>query len=173
LGLKDPKFVTGYSGPEIDIALMRGEVDARANLAETLLRRNPEFIEKGLVDFHAIIEIPKDNKHPRFAHLPEIGTFIRSDREGNLVKLFRTSRTIGSPYILPPRTPKERVDILREAIRKAFNDPGFHKEYQKLVGDNLAPSMAGEIEKAIKELPRSPEVMDLYKKIAGGGLLPP
>ncbi|MBI3000219.1 MAG: hypothetical protein HYY46_17480, partial [Deltaproteobacteria bacterium] len=27
IGLKDPKFVTGYSGPEVDLALMRGEVD--------------------------------------------------------------------------------------------------------------------------------------------------
>src|SRR5262247_4495516 len=30
LGLKDPKFVTGYTGPEISIALMRGELDAHA-----------------------------------------------------------------------------------------------------------------------------------------------
>jgi len=30
LGLKDPKFVTGYTGPEIYIALTRGELDAHA-----------------------------------------------------------------------------------------------------------------------------------------------
>ena len=36
LGMKDAKFVTGYSGPELDIALSRGEVDARANIADTL-----------------------------------------------------------------------------------------------------------------------------------------
>lgn len=65
--LKDPKFVIGYSGPEIDIALIRGEVDARANIADTVLKRNPDFVEKGLVDFHAIIEIPKGEKHPRYA----------------------------------------------------------------------------------------------------------
>ncbi|MBM4299289.1 MAG: hypothetical protein FJ143_16250, partial [Deltaproteobacteria bacterium] len=32
LGLKDPKFVTGYSGPELDAAMDRGELDARANI---------------------------------------------------------------------------------------------------------------------------------------------
>jgi ABC-type nitrate/sulfonate/bicarbonate transport system substrate-binding protein len=30
LGLKDPKFVVGYSSPERDVALLRGEVDGAA-----------------------------------------------------------------------------------------------------------------------------------------------
>jgi hypothetical protein len=33
--------------------------------------------------------------------------------------------------------------------------------------------MPDEMEKAIKELPRDPEIVDLFKKIAGGGSLPP
>jgi hypothetical protein len=172
-GLKEPKFVTGYSGPEIDLALMRGEVDARPNLAETLLRRNPHFVEKGLMDFHAILEAPLGKKHPRFAHLPELGTFAKSEGSRNVLELFRSSRNVGGPYILPPGTPKERADILKEAVRKAFNDPGFRGEYKKLVGDDLAPVMAEEVEKAIKALPRDPETIELYKKIAGPGPLPP
>ena len=32
LDMKEPKFVTGYSSPELDLALMRGEVDGRASL---------------------------------------------------------------------------------------------------------------------------------------------
>lgn len=42
MGLKEPKFVVGYSGPELDLALVRGELDARINNADTLLTRNPE-----------------------------------------------------------------------------------------------------------------------------------
>lgn len=171
-GLKEPKFVTGYSGPEIDLALLRGEVDARPNLAETILRRNPEFLERGLVDFHAILEAPLGNKHPRFTHLPEIGTFARSDRATSVLELFRASRTAGGPYILPPGTPRERVDILRDAVRKASNDPGYRMEYKKLVGDDLAPVMPEEVERAIKALQPDPEVIELYKKIAGPGPLP-
>ncbi|MBI4529629.1 MAG: hypothetical protein HY695_38005 [Deltaproteobacteria bacterium] len=34
LGLKEPRFVTGYSDPEINLALMRGEVDARAQTTD-------------------------------------------------------------------------------------------------------------------------------------------
>jgi len=173
LGLKEPNFVTGYSGPEIDLALLRGEVDARPNLAETLVRRTPEFLEKGLVDFHGILEAPLGNKHPRFSSLPEIGTFARSETARNVVEIFRASRTIGGPYILPPGTPRERADILREAVRKTFNDAGYRAEYKKLVGDDLAPVSAEEIEKAVKALKPDNEMIELYKKVTGAGPLPP
>ena len=86
--------------------------------------------------------------------------------------MFRASRTTGGPYILPPGTPKERADILKEAVRKTFNDPGYQTEYKKLVGDDLAPVMADEIEKAIKALAPDIEMIELYKKIAGPGPLP-
>ena len=50
LGLKAPRFVTGYGGAELDPALMRGEIDARATSADTVMQRNPDWIEKGLVN---------------------------------------------------------------------------------------------------------------------------
>ncbi|TMB71486.1 MAG: hypothetical protein E6J54_12100 [Deltaproteobacteria bacterium] len=170
--LKEPKFVTGYSGPEIDLALQRGEVDARPNLADTLLRRTPEFVEKGLMDFHSILEAPLGKKHPHFSYLPEISTFARSERTKGVLEMFRASRTIGGPYILPPGTPKDRADILKEAVRKTFNDPAYQSEYKKLVGDDLAPVTGQEIETAIKALKPDVEVIEIYKKIVGAGPLP-
>jgi len=62
LGLKEPKFVVGFNGPEIDIAIAQREVDARVNTGETMVRRNREWLEKGLVDVHASIEIPKGER---------------------------------------------------------------------------------------------------------------
>lgn len=173
LRLKDPRFVTGYSGPEIDIALTNGEVDARANIADTVLKRNREFIEKGLVDFHAIIEVPKGDKHPQFSQLPELESLARSEKERKVIELFRALRVVGSPYILPPATPPERVAILREGFRKAFADPEFHKEFKKLVGDDPSPLAPEEVEKALRGLPREPAVIELFKQVTGAGPLPP
>jgi tripartite-type tricarboxylate transporter receptor subunit TctC len=173
LGLKDPKFVTGYSGPEVDAALMRGEIDARANIADTIAQRTPDWIEKRLVDFHSIIEIPKGDKHPRFAQLPEMETFAKTDRERKVIALNRAFRLGGSPFILPPGTPKELVDILREAMRKTYNDPEFHKEFKKLTGDDPTPLMPEALEKYVRELPRDPDTIDLFKKLAGADPLPP
>jgi tripartite-type tricarboxylate transporter receptor subunit TctC len=173
LDLKNPRFVTGYSGTEVDLALERGEVDARTRLADGLLQRSPEWLEKGLVDLHAIIEIPKGEKHPRFAHLPELESFARSDKERKVLAMYRTFRLVGSPYILPPGTPKDRVEILQEAIRKSFKDPEFHREFKKLTGDDATPLMPEEMERAIRELPRDPQLVEGLNKIAGGEPLPP
>jgi ABC-type amino acid transport substrate-binding protein len=173
LGLKDPKFVTGYSGPEIDPALMRGEVDARATAADTVAQRNKDWLEKGLVDFHAILEIPKGDKHPDFGHVPELETFAKSDRARKVIILARAFRVAGGPSVLPPGTPKDRVNILQEAFRKTYKDAEFFREYKKLVGEEPTPLLPEAHEQAIKDIPREPEVIELFKKLAGAGPLPP
>jgi hypothetical protein len=172
LGLKESRFVPGYSGTELDLALMSGEVDARAQTAAWLVHRNPDWLDKKLVNVHAILEIPKGEKHPRFADLPELESFAKSAKERQILALFRAFRLAGSPYILPPGTPKELVEILREAITKSFKDPEFHKEFKKLTGDVPTPLMPETMDKYIREIPRSPEIIALFHKIAGAGSLP-
>ena len=173
LGLKEPKFVTGYSGAEIDLALLRGEVDARSNGADSVVQRNRDWLEKGLVDFHAIFEIPKGDKHPRFTHLPELEEFAKADKERKLLALQRAFRVSGAPFIAPPGVPKERVDILQEAMRKTFKDPEFHKEYKKLTGDDPSPLMPEAHDKTIREMPRDSDVIELFKKLVSAGPLSP
>jgi tripartite-type tricarboxylate transporter receptor subunit TctC len=172
LDLKDPKFITGYTTQELDIALLRGEVDARSNLAETVIHRNPEWIEKTLVDFHAIIEVPKGNRPSQFAQVAELETFVKSDAERKVLALLRGFRATGSPNILPPGTPRERVQILQEAMRKTFSDPEFHKEFKKLAGDEATPLMPEQLEKAIKDMPREAEVIEFFKKLSSGDAMP-
>jgi tripartite-type tricarboxylate transporter receptor subunit TctC len=173
LGLKEPRFVTGYTGPDIDIALMGGEIDARAGTGETIIRRTPEWLEKGLVDIHAGIEIPKGERHPRFAQLPELESFAGSAREKRLLDMFRAFRLSGQSFFLPPQTPTERVQVLREAMRKTLTDPEFSKEFTKLTGDDPTPLMPEALEKAIREMPRDADVVELFNKLAGPDPLPP
>jgi tripartite-type tricarboxylate transporter receptor subunit TctC len=173
IGLKEPRFVAGYGGAELDPALMRGEFDARATSADTVLQRNPQWLKEGLVDFHAIIEVPKGEKHPNFAHLPELERFAISDKDRKLMTMQRAFRVSGQPFILPPGTPKERVETLQEAFRKTYKDPEFHKEYKKLTADDPTPLMPEAHEKAIREIPRDPEVIEIFKKLVGAGPLPP
>lgn len=173
LNLKDPKFIAGYTAQELDVALTQGELDSRANNASSVLRRNPEWLDKGLMNFHAIMEVPKGDKHPRLGHLPEIGSFSKNERENKLLTLWRAFRSVGSPYILPPGTPKDRVAILEEAMHKTFKDPEFSLYFKKLVTDDASPMAAAELRKVVAEMPRDAETIDLLKKFAGPGPLPP
>jgi tripartite-type tricarboxylate transporter receptor subunit TctC len=173
LGLKDPNIVVGFGGPEMDLALARGEIDARANSADTVVRRNADALEKGQFNIHATITIPKGKFHPRFANVPDLETLAKNDRERRLVNLFRAFLYPRWPYVLPPGTPPEIVKILREAMVKSFKDPGFHSEFKKLMGGAPSPLTGEEVEESIRELPREPEVIGLYKKMAEHGPLPP
>jgi hypothetical protein len=154
---------------------MRGEIDARATGPDTILSRNRDWIEKGAADVHAIMETPKGEKHPHpfFAKLPEIETFAKSDRERKVIALQRSFRIAGTPFVLPPGTPKDRVEILQEGFRKTYRDPDFHKEYRKLTADDPTPLLPENHEKAIKDIPRDPEVIELFKILVGPKKLPP
>jgi tripartite-type tricarboxylate transporter receptor subunit TctC len=173
LGLKDPKIVVGFGGPELDLALTRGEIDVRANSADTVVRRNAEALAKGQLNVHATITIPKGRFHSHFSNVPDLETFAKSDKERQLVNLFRAFLYPRWPYVLPPGTPPEIVTTLREAMVKSFSDPGFKQEFKKLMGGDPSPLTGEEVETSIRELPRDPEVIGLYKKMAEHGPLPP
>lgn len=173
LGIKEPRLVVGYGGPELDLALAQGEVDARANSADTVVRRNREALEKGLFHIHATITIPRGKFHPRFANAPELDSFAKSESERRLVNLYRTFLYPRWPYLLPPGTPGEIVKTLRAAMARAFQDPGFRREFKKLMAGDPTPLTGEEVEAAIRELPRDPDIIALYKKIADQGPLPP
>jgi tripartite-type tricarboxylate transporter receptor subunit TctC len=172
LNLKEPKFVTGFTGPEIYLAVTRGEVDAHATGAARFVVENHEWIEKKLVHLHTTLTVPKGRHHPSFAHLPELGSFAKSDTERKLLDMFRAFQYPRWPFIFPPGTPKEPVQIIREAMRKSFADPEFPAEFRKLMGDDPAPLGGEELQRAIKELPRDQEVVQLYKKLAGADPFP-
>jgi tripartite-type tricarboxylate transporter receptor subunit TctC len=168
--LKEPRFVVGFTDPELDIAVARGEVDARTTSnIDTLLRKD---IAETL-HFHAIIMNPKGKSDPRFPGLPDLESFTKSEKVRRVVDLFRAFQYPRWPLHLAPGTPKELVQILREAVAKTFKDPGFHQEFKKLMGREPTPLTGEEVEKAIKELPRDAEVIELYKKLADAGPLPP
>jgi tripartite-type tricarboxylate transporter receptor subunit TctC len=170
LGLKEIKEVIGFTNPERRAALIRGEIDGYAVSDSGVL---PEWLEKSLVDLHVIYAVPRENKHPQFYNLPEIDGFAKSERERKIVTMFRNFSLTGAPFILPPAMPNERVEIIKEALRKTFKDPAFLQEYRKLVGDDPSPLTPEANEKAIRELPRDRETVELYKKFAGAGPLPP
>jgi hypothetical protein len=172
LGMKDIRDVTGFSAPERDVAFLRGEIDAIAATDDAIVGRKADWLEKGLIDLHAIYAIPRESKHPRFHYLPEIDGFAKTERERKILAMFRNFSLTGAPFILPPAMPKERVEIIKEALRKSFKDADFFQEYRKVTGEDPTPLMPEVNEKVVRELPRDPEIVELFKKFAGAGPLP-
>ncbi len=171
LGLKEPKFVVGYSSPERDMALLQGEIEG-GSMSSATIQQNPSLMER--VHFHTIITVPKGRYTAPYSRAtPEIDSFAKSDREHRLLNLYRAFDYPRWPYILAPGTPKELVNILREAMAKAFKDPGFAKEFRKLTGVEPSPITGDAIETALKDIPRDAETIALYKQLADHSPMPP
>jgi hypothetical protein len=173
LGLKEPKMVFGYGGLELDVALGNGELDARANGADSIFQRGRDGQLLSLLHFHSSITIPKGKFAEGLPKAPELESFAKNDKERQLIELFRAFIYPRWPYILPPATPKETVAILRGAMAKALRDPEFYAEFKKLMTTNATPLTGEEMEVAIRNLPRNPETISLYKLMADQGPLPP
>jgi tripartite-type tricarboxylate transporter receptor subunit TctC len=169
LDVKDPRFVVGYSGSELDIALERGEVDARA---ATLDMRALTESYQNLVEFHAILENPKGQRPPQFAHLPELESFVRSGIEGRLLALARTFWGVGTLKYLPPSTPSKLAEILRQAVRDTFKDRQFHEQYKKVIGVYPTPLVGEDQQRLVGSLPRDNEVIKIFKTLSGLDPLP-
>ena len=114
IGFKDPR----YSGTELDLALIRGELDGRINNADTLMIRNADLLAKGALDIHVIMEVPKGLRQSGFDRLPEIEDFVQAERERKLLAMICISRQFGTQSILPPGTPREQVKICGRAWPK-------------------------------------------------------
>jgi tripartite-type tricarboxylate transporter receptor subunit TctC len=170
LDLKDAKLVVSYAGTELDIALERGEIDARAVAVDTV--STSEGYQK-LVDFHAILEIPKGHRPRQFANLPEIEAFVRSAIESQVLIMSRVFWGVGTLVYLPPSTPENLAEILRQAFRRSYEDRQFHEQYKKFIGLYPTPLMPEDQQKLVADLPRDTEVVRVFKTIAGMDPLPP
>ena len=174
LDLKDPRFVVGFSGAEMDVGLLQGELDARANSAETVVQRTPQFINERLMNFHGVAEIPHGFRfdHPAFRELPALHTFGRTEREKRVLDMFAAFGRFSQAFVLPPGTPQERVTVLKDAFRKSWKDPEFLENWKKMTRADASPLMPEELEKLVKNIPRDPEDVKLYNVIAGADPLP-
>jgi tripartite-type tricarboxylate transporter receptor subunit TctC len=173
LDMKDPKIVPGYESTDLDVAFDRNEVDARVASTSTVSQH--ELLTKNLADFHVAIEVPRGHKDPRYAQLrlPDITSFVKSERERKLLTMMEGFRVVGTILMAPPGTPKDRLDILREAVRKTNADPKFAADYKKLTGgDDPTPLDPDTQAKFVRDIPRDPEIIELFKKFAGTASLP-
>jgi tripartite-type tricarboxylate transporter receptor subunit TctC len=174
LDLREPKFVVGFSGAEMDAALLQGELDARANSAETVVQRTPDFIKQGMMHFHGVAEFPRGHRfsHPAFNGLPALHTLATTDREKSVVSMFMAFMQFTQAFVLPPGIPENRMKIMKDAFRKSLKDPEFHENWKKMTRADASPLMPEELEELVKTIPRDPEDVKLYNVIAGAEPLP-
>jgi hypothetical protein len=90
--------------------------------------------------------------HPEVPNVPwAIDLAKTEDAKKMILTSARVNGVLNRFYVLPPGTPKERVNLLRKAFMDTMKDPEFLADTQKAKLD-LDPIDGAEIEKQVKEL---------------------
>jgi len=164
-------LVQGYpGGPEIDLAVERGEIHCRAFTIEAFMSREPyhTWRKKGFV--RNIIQTGKK----RDAKLPETPTlwelmdrYKTPDPSRRLATLMLASGQLGRPMMATPGVSAERVKILRDAFNATMKDSEFLTDIDKRQFD-LDPVPGEELEKIVKDvMSQPPDIVERMKKLLG------
>jgi tripartite-type tricarboxylate transporter receptor subunit TctC len=124
------KLVIGYKTSEdINLALARGEVQARAFGINSIVSQHSDWLKESKVAFLAQAGVKRDKDLPDVPLLTELAGTAEQAR---VLKLISSPAGLGHPYLAPPGVAPERLALLRKAFDATLKDTAFLAEVQKL-----------------------------------------
>ncbi len=124
------KLVIGYkSSEDINLALERGEVEARAFGINSIVAQHGDWLTAHKVTFLAQAGVKRDKDLPDVPLLTELAA---TDEQRAVLRLISAPAGLGHPYLVPPGTPTERLALLRSAFAATLRDEKFLAEVAKL-----------------------------------------
>ena len=141
------QLVTGYKGTSlIRLAFNNGEIQGLANSWESFKSTWRREVETGEL---RIILQALSKRHPELPNVPLIIDFAKTADAKALIEVgINNYGATARPFVLPPGTPKDRVELLRKAFTGTMNDPEFIADAKRAALD-LNPLTGLEIEKII------------------------
>ena len=163
--------VLGYpGGSEIDLAVEKGEVQCRGLTAAPFFGREP-FITWRKKNFVNVLVFGGQKRDERIPDTPTIYEIFEKEKvpeeSRRVADVILRGGDFGRPWVAPPGTPKDRVNILRDAHAKAMADPALLAEAKKGKME-VEPVSGEELQKlAAKMLDQPPGVIARVKKVLG------
>src|SRR2546426_4497590 len=151
------KIVTGYSSSaDIMLAIERKEVDGRAGSYSSIR----PFIDRKLVQ--PVVRARAIEKG--IEQLPVDESLAPNARAKAIMALRSAPEVIGRPYVMPPGTPEQTANIMREAFIKVLSDKELVAEATKAKMD-LEFVSGTEAQKVIKEMLEKPkDIVEEFSK---------
>jgi tripartite-type tricarboxylate transporter receptor subunit TctC len=157
--------VMGYkSSEELNLAMDRGEVQARAFSYSSIVSQHPEWIKNKTMYVLAQIGSKRLSDLKDVKLITEMAS---NDEQRGILKLISSAPGLGQPYLAPPGTPPDRVAILRKAFAETMRDSAFLKEAASLNMD-VDPMSADEVADIVRDVINTPpEVVAKTKAVLG------
>jgi tripartite-type tricarboxylate transporter receptor subunit TctC len=153
------KIVTGYpGGNQINLAMERGEVEARNNTWSSWKATKADWLRDKKITVIA-------QAGPRAPDLdaPSVEDAARTPEERLLIELVTSGTQLGRP-MATNAAPADRVAALRAAYAATMKDPEFLAEAQKL-GFEVDPVLGDKMQKVVEKVLATPK--DVAAKAKG------
>jgi len=144
------QMVSGYKGTaDVRLAFNSGEVAGLSNSWESTKSTWRNELERG--DLKLIVAATL-KPHPDLPKLPLAINYAKTDEAKRLIStVARVHGPTVRPYVLPPSTPKDRVQVIRKAFMDTMKDPEFLAEAKKANLD-INPDDGATLEQNVKEV---------------------
>jgi len=144
------QVVSGYKGTaETRLAFNNGEVHATSNSWESTKSTWRNELDSGML---RVVLLATLKGHPDLPNTPVAYNLAKTDEARKLMAtVLRANSPTVRPFVAPPATPNDRVQILRKAFMDTMKDAEFIAEAKKARLD-LDPDDGAELEQNIKEM---------------------
>jgi tripartite-type tricarboxylate transporter receptor subunit TctC len=148
------RLVSGYpGGNEINLAMERGEVDARCGWSWGAVKTTrSDWLARKEITLLLQIALQKASDLP---DVPLVMDFVKNDRQRQILRLILSRQQMAWPFTAPPGLPEDRATALRMAFDETMRDPEYLAE-AKLRGLEVNPMSGAAIDKLIAELYATP-----------------
>lgn len=159
------QLVSGYKGTaDVRLAFNSGEIQGVCNAWESF----KSTWSKELASGEAVLVLQNTAKpHPEQPKIPQAISYAKTEEAQKLIRaLVHSVGPTARPYVLPPGTPKDRVQLLRKAFMDTVKDPEFMADAAKAKLD-INPLDGAELERSVREvfnldpklIPRAREIL--------------
>jgi len=152
------KVIPGYAGREGEMAMLRGEVVGQIGSYVGLTG----FIKAK--EGRVLLQMG-DKKHKDLPDVPLASELKLPARSKKILAIIDSTSSLGRLTAGPPGIPQDRLMILREAYKKALNDPALLQEAARM-GLEIDPEYGEKVAQMVREAVNQPkDNVELLKKI--------
>jgi tripartite-type tricarboxylate transporter receptor subunit TctC len=148
------KMVLGYaSSAEVDLAIERGEVQARGGFSLTGIKQErPHWLAEKKANVLLQVGAEREAEYP---DVPLMHELARTEEQRQILTLISSPALLGRPFFTPPDIPADRFAALRKAFTAVVKDEEFIADGRRLNLD-LNPISGEKIAEIVNDTVNAP-----------------
>ena len=147
------KLVEGYAGgPEVMLAMDRGEVEGICQTVSAIESTRPGWIAQGKLK----VLFNMESTPVASFNAPSVHAIAKTDEQRQILSFYNSNVELGRPVLTTPGVPPERLAALRKAFDTMMKDAEFLDE-AKRAGFAVHPLTGDQVTDVVKRIMSTPQ----------------